>query len=58
MHGRSWSNYRNSIDPKIGLFRFFAQSRGFQVWSWGLAKFGVAAVVVLLLTAIRPDLLT
>ena len=57
MHGRAWSDYRNSIDPKIGLSRFFSQFRGFQVWSWGLAMFGVAALVVLLLTAIRPDLL-
>jgi hypothetical protein len=57
MHGRAWSAYRNSIDPKIGLFRFFWRFRGFQVWSWGLAMFGVAALVVLLLTAIRPELL-
>jgi hypothetical protein len=43
-------------DPKIGLFRLLLRFRGFQVWSWGLAMFGVTALVVLLLTAIRPDL--
>jgi hypothetical protein len=57
VHGRTWSAYRNSIDPKIGLFGFFSRFHGFQIWSWGLAMFGVAALVVLLLTAIRPDLL-
>ena len=57
MHGRAWSDYRNSIDPKIGLFRFFSRFRGFQVWSWGLAMVGVAALVVLLLAIIWPELL-
>jgi hypothetical protein len=31
---------------------------GFQVWSWGLALFGIAAVLVLLVTAIEPNLLS
>jgi disulfide bond formation protein DsbB len=58
MHGPTWSRYRNSVDPKIGLLGVLSRFGGFQVWSWGLAIFGVAAVVVLLLTIIRPHILS
>lgn len=58
MHGPSWARYRNSVDPKIGPLGRLARLGGFQVWSWGLALFGVAALIVLLLTAFRPGLLS
>lgn len=36
MHGPSWAQYRNSVDPKIGLLGKLSRYGGFQVWSWGL----------------------
>jgi hypothetical protein len=39
-----------NTDPKIGILPLIAIR--FQVWSWGLALFGIAAVAVLLLTIV------
>jgi hypothetical protein len=57
MHGRSWADYRNSIDPNIGrLGRLGGLSKltGFRIWSYGLSAFGMAAIVVLLLAIFVP----
>jgi hypothetical protein len=58
MHGAAWSGYRQHTDPKIGWLRFIASSRnGFMFWFGGLALFGFAALAVLVLTAVWPELL-
>jgi hypothetical protein len=54
MHGRSWADYRNSIDPNIGRLGGLSKFTGFRIWSWGLSAFGMAAIVVLLLTIFMP----
>jgi hypothetical protein len=38
MHGPTWTRYRNSIDPKIGVLGLLSRFGGFQVWSCGLAS--------------------
>jgi hypothetical protein len=55
MHGRSWADYRNSIDPNIGRLGGLSKLTGFRIWSWGLSAFGMAAIVVLLLAILCPD---
>jgi hypothetical protein len=57
MHGQQWARYRLETDPGIGWLRALGRFRGFQVWFWGLAIFGFAALAVLGLTIIRPELL-
>jgi hypothetical protein len=57
MHGRNWSSYRLQTDPRVGRLRFFWRSNGFKIWFWGLALFGVAAIVVLLISMFWPSLL-
>jgi hypothetical protein len=52
-HGRTWANHRNREEGSGLLARF----KGFQVWMAGLSVFGLAAVVVLVLTAVRPSVL-
>jgi hypothetical protein len=54
MHGRSWADYRNSIDPNIGRLGGLSKLTGFRIWSWGLSAFGMAAIVVLLLAIFVP----
>ena len=54
MHSRSWADYRNSIDPKIGRLGGLSELAGFRIWSWGLSAFGMAAIVVLLLAIFMP----
>ena len=54
MHGRSWADYRNSIDPKIGRLGGLSELAGFRIWSWGLSALGRAAIVVLLLAIFMP----
>jgi hypothetical protein len=54
MHGRSWADYCNSIDPNIGRLGGLSKLTGFRIWSWGLSAFGMAAIVVLLLTIFMP----
>jgi hypothetical protein len=43
---------RKNADPKIGILGLLSRFGGFQVWTWGLAFFGVGAVAVLLLTIV------
>jgi hypothetical protein len=57
MHGRNWSSYRLQTDPGAGRLRFLWRSNGFKIWFWGLALFGVAAIVVLLISMFWPSLL-
>jgi hypothetical protein len=57
MHGERGRTTATALIPRSGCYRFFARFRGFQVWSWGLAMFGVAALVVPLITVLRPGLL-
>jgi hypothetical protein len=54
MHGRSWADYRNSVDPNIGRLGGLSKLTGFRIWSWGLSAFGMAAIVVLLLAIFVP----
>jgi hypothetical protein len=54
MHGRSWADYRNSIDPNIGRLGGLSKLTGFRIWSWGLSAFGMAAIIVLLLAIFVP----
>jgi hypothetical protein len=53
-HGRSWADYRNSINPHIDRLGGLSKLTGFRIWSWGLSAFGMAAIVVLLLAIFMP----
>jgi hypothetical protein len=39
MHGRSWADHRNSINPNIGRLGGLSKLTGFRIWSWGLSAF-------------------
>lgn len=52
-HGRAWAEARNR-EPGSG---FLTRFKGFEVWMGGLSVFGVAAVVVLVLTLAQTDAL-
>ena len=54
MHGRSWADYRSSVDPNIGRLGGLSKLTGFRIWSWGLSAFGMAAIVVLLSAIFVP----
>lgn len=51
-HGRTWAHYRNREQGSGFLSRF----KGFQVWTAGLSVFGLAAVLVLIITAVKPSI--
>jgi hypothetical protein len=57
MHGQAWSEYRMGVDPKIGRLGVLSKLTGFRIWSWGLGIFGLAAIAVLVLSLVNPDLL-
>jgi disulfide bond formation protein DsbB len=54
MHGRSWADYRNNIDPDIGRLGGLSKLTGFRMGSWSLWVFGMAAIVVLVLAILMP----
>jgi len=56
-HGLVWQHARNGTDPAIGWFSAFARLAGVKTWAIGLSLFGLAALVILVITIFWPSLL-
>jgi disulfide bond formation protein DsbB len=57
VHGPAWRAKRDAQDPEAGVFSVFRRLPGFKTWAWGLTLFGLASLVVLLLSLVAPSLL-
>lgn len=56
-HGLYWRNLREGTSAGAGVFSGFARLRGFVTWAVGLSLFGLASVVILVVTLVEPALL-
>ena len=57
VHGPAWQARRNATSADAWIFSRLAKYPGYRVWSAGLSLFAVAAVVILVLTLLAPQIL-
>ena len=57
-HGRSWQSARNSVDPDARPFGVLARVGGYRTWSIGLCVFGLASLLILILSVLAPSVLS
>jgi hypothetical protein len=55
MHGPTWASYRKGVDPNIGRLDALSKLPGFRTWTWGIAAFGVASIIVFVLAIVMPS---
>lgn len=56
-HGYYWRQLREQTSADAGPFTPLARLRGYQTWAIGLSMFGVASIVVLIISIGWPQLL-
>ncbi|MFL6137445.1 MAG: hypothetical protein ACJ74O_06560 [Frankiaceae bacterium] len=56
-HGPDWRRRRNATPADAWVFSPLARLPGFKTWALGLSIFGVAALVILIITVAAPQLL-
>ena len=56
IHGEAFRDRRNSTDPDVAFpVAWLLRVRSFTVWMMGLSLFGLAAILVLVVTFVQPD---
>jgi hypothetical protein len=57
-HGQAWRDRRDETKVADGLWNVVPLLRGYEVWVVGLGLFGVASVIILVLSVVNPDVLS